>query len=56
MIELRHITKAFNGVPAVRDASFAVAAGEIVALLGQNGAGKSTLMNVLSGVLVPGFR
>lgn len=53
MIELRHITKAFNGVPAVRDASFAVAAGEIVALLGQNGAGKSTLMNVLSGVLAP---
>ncbi len=44
------ITKRFPGVLAVDSASFSIAPGEIIGLLGQNGAGKSTLIQVLSGV------
>ena len=44
------ITKLFPGVVAVDSASFSIAPGEIIGLLGQNGAGKSTLIQVLSGV------
>lgn len=49
-LEMKHITKAFNGVKALDDVSLSVNDGEILALVGENGAGKSTLMNVLSGV------
>ncbi|MEV6592084.1 ABC transporter ATP-binding protein [Streptomyces acidicola] len=38
---------------AVRDISFEVAAGELLALLGPNGAGKSTTIKMLTGILTP---
>lgn len=44
------IRKAFNGVPALFDASLSIQPGEIHALIGQNGAGKSTLVKILTGV------
>jgi branched-chain amino acid transport system ATP-binding protein len=48
-----HLTKHFGGVHAVRDVSFSVGAGELVALIGPNGAGKTTCFNMLNGQLRP---
>jgi simple sugar transport system ATP-binding protein len=51
-LELRNITKEFEGNRVLKDVSLTVARGEIHALLGENGAGKSTLMNILFGMPV----
>ncbi len=40
-------------VPAVRDLTFRVGAGEFVGCLGPNGAGKSTTIKMLTGILTP---
>ncbi|MEV4081316.1 ATP-binding cassette domain-containing protein, partial [Nonomuraea fuscirosea] len=47
------LAHAFNGVPAVRQVSFTVGAGQIHGLCGHNGAGKSTVVKMLSGQLAP---
>ena len=53
MLQVERLTKSFGGVDAVCDVSFAVAAGEVVALIGPNGAGKTTCFNLVNGQLVP---
>ncbi len=53
LLEVRELGKAFGGVAAIADPSFAVPEGSIYAVIGPNGAGKTTLFNMLSGVYVP---
>ena len=50
---VRGLSKSYGGVHAVRDVSFSVASGELVALIGPNGAGKTTCFNALNGQLPP---
>ena len=50
ILALRGITKTFGAVAALTNVDLDVAAGQVVAIVGDNGAGKSTLVKVLSGV------
>jgi ribose transport system ATP-binding protein len=52
-LELIDISKVYPGVVALDRVGFAIAPGEVIALVGENGAGKSTLMRVLGGVVEP---
>ena len=53
MIETAGLKKSFGDVHALKEVSFHVERGEIVALLGGNGSGKSTSINILTGLLKP---
>ena len=53
VLEAEGLSRSFGGVAAVRDVSFALAAGEMLALIGPNGAGKSTLFNLVGGQFRP---
>lgn len=53
ILVVQNLCKAFGGVRAVDDVSFAVAAGEMLALIGPNGAGKSTCFNMVGGQVPP---
>jgi len=53
MIEAIGLSKYYGHFAAVRDVTFTVAKGEVVAFLGPNGAGKSTTMKLLTGYLAP---
>jgi branched-chain amino acid transport system ATP-binding protein len=53
VLQVDGLHKAFGGVQAVEDVSFALNAGELLALIGPNGAGKSTCFNMLNGQLRP---
>jgi ABC-2 type transport system ATP-binding protein len=51
MIEVKNLTKLYNGKAAVDDISFTINEGEILGFLGPNGAGKTTTMNIITGYL-----
>ncbi|MDX2677377.1 ATP-binding cassette domain-containing protein [Streptomyces sp. NY05-11A] len=50
LLTLRGVSKRFAAVQALVDVELEIAAGEVVALMGDNAAGKSTLVKVISGV------
>jgi branched-chain amino acid transport system ATP-binding protein len=51
VLELRRLSKSFDGLDAVRGVDLAIYAGDRKAIIGPNGAGKTTLFNVITGVL-----
>ena len=53
ILAARNLSKSFGGVQAVRNVSFSVAAGELLAMIGPNGAGKTTCFNLVGGQLRP---
>lgn len=53
ILAVEGLAKAFGGLRAVADVSFAVAEGEILGLLGPNGSGKTTVLNLIAGALRP---
>ncbi len=49
LVTVRHLSKHFGALAALRDVDLEIHAGQVLALLGDNGAGKSTFIKVLSG-------
>lgn len=52
-LEVRHISKSFDGTPVLQDVSLELKHGELVCLLGVSGGGKSTLFHIIAGLLQP---
>ncbi|MGY6549142.1 MAG: sugar ABC transporter ATP-binding protein [Roseinatronobacter sp.] len=50
LLEVRALTKAFAGVPALSDGQFTLMPGSVHALCGGNGAGKSTFLTIVMGI------
>ncbi|HPV69723.1 MAG TPA: amino acid ABC transporter ATP-binding protein [Bacilli bacterium] len=48
IIRVENVTKSFNGVEVLKDVSFSVYKGEVVAIIGASGGGKSTLLRCLN--------
>ncbi len=53
MIQLKSLTKSFNGINAVDNIDLTIAEGDIFGLLGPNGAGKSTTISLIATLLKP---
>lgn len=51
MIEVKHLTKKYGDLVAIKDLNFKVEKGKIWGLLGPNAAGKTTTMRILTGYL-----
>lgn len=52
-LDARRLSHAYNGEPVLRGVEFAVAAGEVLAVLGPNGVGKTTLLRCLNALCRP---
>jgi ABC-2 type transport system ATP-binding protein len=52
-VEIRHLTRRFGSIVAVRDLNLTIAKGEVFGLLGPNGSGKTTTIRMLCGLLAP---
>jgi branched-chain amino acid transport system ATP-binding protein len=53
VLAVENLAKSYSGFQAVKDVSFALEAGEMLALIGPNGAGKSTCFNMINGQVPP---
>ena len=53
ILAVENLYKSFGGVEAVKDVSFELEKGELLAMIGPNGAGKSTCFNLINGQLRP---
>lgn len=52
-LEVKNLTKTFNGITAVNNASFEVPEGSIFGLIGRNGAGKTTTIRMMMSIYMP---
>lgn len=52
-LEVKNLTKTFDGVTAVKEASFEVPEGSIFGLIGRNGAGKTTTIRMMMNIFMP---
>jgi ABC-2 type transport system ATP-binding protein len=52
-VEMRHLTRRFGSIVAVRDLNLTIAKGEVFGLLGPNGSGKTTTIRMLCGLIAP---
>ena len=53
ILKVQKLYKSFGGLKAIRDVSFELYAGQLLAMIGPNGAGKSTCFNLINGQLNP---
>jgi branched-chain amino acid transport system ATP-binding protein len=53
LLEVKDLSRTFDGLKAVSGLSFGVSAGDIFGIIGPNGAGKTTAVNLVSGVIKP---
>src|SRR4051812_5278352 len=55
LLDVKAVSKSYNGVHALSDVTLSLFPGEVHALMGENGAGKSTLIKILSGAVAPDY-
>jgi branched-chain amino acid transport system ATP-binding protein len=53
LLEVRGVTRRFDGLTAVDQIDLSIATGQLVSVIGPNGAGKSTLFNLITGLDTP---
>ena len=53
MLEVSDLSVSYGAIPALREVSIHLEAGELISIIGSNGAGKTTLLKTISGLLEP---
>lgn len=51
MLQLKNISKSFDGVEVLKNINLEIEKGEIVSILGPSGGGKTTLLNIILGLI-----